>query len=215
MVYNFYMQNKIVENFLDKQELQTVREIFNSVLFDRVVIDNDNPKIVDLSVSMHQERLGRLMAKDYSAGDQKGSSLPDTVINKFYEYAQSLLGSESVLIPSGISFVSYSSKYGNPDLTAHVDGGSCVLILDYQLESTTNWPIGIGKDAYKLSDNSLIAFKALEQYHWRTKKKFLEDEYVNLIFFEYMDPSAKPVEDLAQLAIAQRARDDYQTLEQE
>lgn len=81
--------------------------------------------------------------------------------------------------------VTYSLEYGEPSLPPHFDGDSTDLILNYQLESNTTWPVGVGTEVVELEDNSAILFNPNEQVHWRTRKKFNKGEYVKMVFIRF------------------------------
>jgi hypothetical protein len=84
--------------------------------------------------------------------------------------------------------VEYSSKYGEPSLPPHFDGDSTDLIVNYQLEANTDWPVGVDTRTVRLDDNSALLFNPNTSVHWRPVKKFEEGEYVRMIFFRFIDP---------------------------
>lgn len=84
--------------------------------------------------------------------------------------------------------VEYSSKYGEPSLSPHFDGDSTDLIVNYQLEANTDWPVGLDTETVKLDNNSALLFNPNTSVHWRPVKKFEEGEYVRMIFFRFIDP---------------------------
>jgi hypothetical protein len=98
---------------------------------------------------------------------------------------------------SGVTYVEYSPKYGNPQLAIHKDNGTCGLILDYQLESNTSWDFGVEDRVYKLEDNSITSMYPVTHYHWRPEKIWNDGEFVKLIFFEFFTPGIEKVEDEA------------------
>jgi hypothetical protein len=86
--------------------------------------------------------------------------------------------------------VEYSLKYGEPSLSPHFDGDSTDLIVNYQLEANTDWPVGLDTEIVKLDNNSALLFNPNTSVHWRPVKKFEEGEYVRMIFFRFIDPVA-------------------------
>lgn len=84
-----------------------------------------------------------------------------------------------------VLFAQYSIEYGTPNLPPHFDGDDTELILDYQLESNTDWPIGLDTSLYTLKDNQALAFNPNERAHWRMRKTFKDGEYVNMLFFRF------------------------------
>ena len=84
--------------------------------------------------------------------------------------------------------VEYSAKYGEPGLPPHFDGDPTDLIVNYQLEANTDWPLGLDTKTVKLDNNSALLFNPNTSIHWRPIKKFKEGEYVKMIFFRFIDP---------------------------
>jgi hypothetical protein len=88
-------------------------------------------------------------------------------------------------------YVEYNAKYGAPILPPHVDGDFNELIIDYQLESNTRWPIGVNLELYPLEDNEAIIFNPNTNIHWRTHKDFQQGEYVRMLFFRFYKANKK------------------------
>ena len=92
---------------------------------------------------------------------------------------------------SEVLFSRYSIEYGKPNLPPHFDGDDTDLILDYQLESNADWPIGLDTSLYTLKDNQALAFNPNEKVHWRTHRAFQDDEYVSMLFFRFYNPISR------------------------
>ena len=84
-------------------------------------------------------------------------------------------------------YVEYNAKYGQPNLQPHVDGDFTDFIIDFQLESNTQWPLGLNEEVYPLEDNEALLFNPNTNIHWRPRKTFQEDEYVKMIFFRFLN----------------------------
>ena len=85
----------------------------------------------------------------------------------------------------GVTLVEYNSKYGQPNLPPHFDGDVTDVIVNYQLDSNTNWGVGVNEEVYTLVDNSAVIFNPNEDIHWRPIKEFQEGEYVRMAFFRF------------------------------
>lgn len=88
-------------------------------------------------------------------------------------------------------YVEYSAKYGEPNLRPHFDGDYNELIIDYQLESNTPWPIGVNLELYPLQDNEATIFNPNTNIHWRPRKDFQSGEYVRMLFFRFFKSTGK------------------------
>jgi hypothetical protein len=82
----------------------------------------------------------------------------------------------------GATYVEYNLKYGKPDLPPHFDGDNSDLIINIQLESNTQWDIGLNQETYTLKDNSALIFNPNKEIHWRVHKTFRDGDYVRMLF---------------------------------
>lgn len=138
------------------------------------------------SDKMHKElvRLCRENPLDIKEDPQYGRivyefNTPDEINKIVYD----LIAPPEDMSISSPSCVTYSLEYGTPNLPPHFDGDDTDIILTYQLDSNTDWPVGIDVQHYVLQDNSAIFFHPNENVHWRTHKEFKEGEYVTVMFF--------------------------------
>jgi hypothetical protein len=95
------------------------------------------------------------------------------------------------LASSGHRGVIYSSEYGQPDLPPHFDGDDNDLIVDLQLDSNTDWSLGLDEHVYKMKDSCALAFNPNKYAHWRPHKEFKDGEYVTMLFFRFYNPIRK------------------------
>lgn len=173
-----------LNNVFTQEELQELKTLFdfnllehseefdhlgrlNVILFDLPVSDSDPDR------KIHTRRFPEHLANKVAAA-VNASGLSDVPL-------------ELVLSPSGAE---YSNKYGKPDLGPHYDGDWTDIVVDFQLESNTEWPIGVELQTYTLADNSAIAFNPNKGVHWRTHKTFNDGEFVRMIFFRFINPLA-------------------------
>jgi hypothetical protein len=155
------MINKINNVFSD-EEIIKIKEVIQSPI---------NSKL--------DETLGRktvqLQSNDF------GRELNKKLIKIAKEY------SSADLLLLGCSYVEYASKYGSPNLPPHFDGDASSLIINYQLESSTSWDIGLNKETYEMQDNSALVFDPNKSIHWRPIKTFNQGEFVSMVFFRFFD----------------------------
>lgn len=93
------------------------------------------------------------------------------------------------LIPDGVMYARYDGSIGdNPFLGPHYDGGNCDFMLDYQLESNTEWAVGQDEVVTDMLDNEAVTLYPISKLHYRPKKKFSKDQFVTALFFRYTVP---------------------------
>jgi hypothetical protein len=95
---------------------------------------------------------------------------------------------ENFLEAKAVLSVEYSLAYGKPDLPPHFDGDDTDLIVNYQFDSNTDWPLGVNGELIELESNSGVLFNPNSNLHWRPLKTFKEGEYVKMIFFRFRNP---------------------------
>jgi hypothetical protein len=89
-----------------------------------------------------------------------------------------------------VTYVEYNPLYGNPNLPPHLDADVNDLILNIQIESNTDWALGLDLKAYKIEDNSALIFNPNKQIHWRVHKEFKDGEYVRMLFIRLFNPES-------------------------
>jgi hypothetical protein len=125
-----------------------------------------------------QEKLGRVA---YNGLNGYLAGLSNTKIGAtLYENI------EDVSLSIGpIDCVEYSSLYGKPNLPPHLDADETDLIAVIQLESNTDWDIGLNCQVYKIKDNSALIFNPNKEVHWRVHKEFKDGDYVRMLFVRF------------------------------
>ena len=96
-----------------------------------------------------------------------------------------------------IVYSKYSNDYGLPQLFPHMDEPDELFptsfLIDYELDSNTDWKIGIDGEYFSLKNNSFLAFDVIRKSHYREPKIFKDDEYVEMIFLYFINGKNFPV----------------------
>lgn len=124
-----------------------------------------------------QDVLGRLVV------DSLENHLTESMVKRLYEIAAK--ASDLPLKIDHAMYVEYNRLYGVPNLPPHFDRDTNDLIVNMQLESNTDWEIGLNLQTYTLKDNSAVLFNGNTESHWRTKKTFKDGEYVKMVFVRF------------------------------
>jgi hypothetical protein len=91
---------------------------------------------------------------------------------------------------SSFTYAEYNALYGAPKLPPHLDGDTNDLIINIQIESNTDWAIGLGLQVYPTKDNVGLVFNPNKDIHWRTHKEFKDGEYVKMLFVRFINPDS-------------------------
>ena len=118
--------------------------------------------------------------------------LVNTVKEKTFEKFRNVIKgvTDLPLEISSVTYVEYNNLYGAPKLPPHLDRDKNDLILNIQMESNTDWAIGLGLEVYYIKDNSALIFNPNKDIHWRTHKEFKDGEYVRMLFVRFVNPES-------------------------
>jgi hypothetical protein len=187
------MKNNYKENVFTLEEIQDIEKSILNELSSRSHVEWSDSTMGNT----HTENLVRIKRDFLGRIEINNLPLPDPVIQKVLKIAKEMYQLEASYPKniSGITYVEYNKKYGQPCLNVHKDNGSCGFILDYQLSSNISWPFGVEESTYNISDNSILAMYPITHYHWRPNIEWNEGDFVRLIFFEFFTPELTKTED--------------------
>lgn len=87
------------------------------------------------------------------------------------------------------NYIEYNKKYSNnqksPSLEPHIDADENLVTINYQLDGNIEWDVIIEGKSYSLKNNQAIIFSAVNQVHWRPKRKFKEGEFLEIISMDW------------------------------
>jgi hypothetical protein len=175
------MNSLVIENVFSKEEVAQLKQAISEQLSKREHVEwidevHGQYTYVDTIVKI-QEQLGRSTCS--------GIQIPINIIEKIYAIVNDKeSNNEYVLMNDTVTYGEYNPKFGTPDLAPHYDGGKASLILDYQLESTVDWAIGVDDELHLIKDNSALFLKPLEYSHYRPKRIWNDGEYVKMLYFD-------------------------------
>ena len=94
------------------------------------------------------------------------------------------------------NYIDYNLKYGygdnSPALAPHLDADENLITVNYCLDTNIEWDLYVS-DAldsskfhrYTLGAGQTIVFSAVNQIHWRPKRKFKDGEFCEIISMDY------------------------------
>jgi hypothetical protein len=88
------------------------------------------------------------------------------------------------------NYIDYNTKYGNgkyaPTLTPHIDADENIVTFNFQIGGNVDdWTIWVDETPYDLKNGDAIIFSAVNQVHWRSKRKWKPGEFVEIVSFDY------------------------------
>ncbi len=90
------------------------------------------------------------------------------------------------------NYIEYNLKFGDgndPILPPHLDGDENLVTLNTNIGGNIDWDIYIDGTRYELPVGKTIVFSAINQVHWRPKRKFKEGEYLEILSVDYCPTS--------------------------
>jgi hypothetical protein len=88
------------------------------------------------------------------------------------------------------NYIEYDMKYGEgqyaPALPPHLDADENLVTFNYMIGGNIDdWTLWIDDKEYDLKLDDAIVFSAVNQVHWRPKRKWKEGEFVEIVSFDY------------------------------
>lgn len=88
------------------------------------------------------------------------------------------------------NYINYDIKYGDgkyaPALPPHLDADENLVTFNFQIGGNIDdWQLVVSGKHYDLKTNDAIVFSAVNQVHWRPKRKWKSGEFLEIVSFDY------------------------------
>jgi len=119
-----------------------------------------------------------------------------SIINVIVNKAKDI---DNSVVLRNIVYSIYSLDYGTPQLFPHMDEvllnnkgetvyvAPCSFLIDYEMDSNTDWKIGNDGVYFNMQNNSFIALDVIRKSHYREPKIFKDKEYVEMLFLYFIN----------------------------
>lgn len=139
-------------------------------------------------------------AKEYALGRYYGviqdklntqdsiGNFPENILSKTKLFAEQHFKIKDLVV-FDIIIIKYCNQNGFiPKLDMHLDGGSLIkYTLDYQYKANIDWPVLVEDQQFDLKDNDMVTFIGTKQKHGRNNREFKDGEFVENIFFQFIE----------------------------
>jgi hypothetical protein len=175
------MTDLVIKDLFSKEQVESLKEFFSDLKRTRPMVSAEDADIQQLHTFeyvINNKSLGKIII------DITGSDIPEDIVKTIQDKVPSEWG---IGKPLSLAYTEYAVAYGKPELVMHRDRADNLLV-DYQLESNTQWPLQLDEDKrlVTLSDNDALVFEPYNQLHGRPEKQFKGDEFVTMLFFYFV-----------------------------
>ena len=169
----------VLKDIFSSDEINTLKSFIQIQSEGRETLNFLNPEPIDPDKANHIKIYSK-----WGRQDIPQIKLPTSITSKIQELINQKFDDGKYFVNHNEILVStYSNKYGTPTLQKHKDGGNSSYLVDYQLDSNTSWDITVDGKDYPVRNNEAVVFNAVEFEHARPVKKFLDNEFITMIYF--------------------------------
>jgi hypothetical protein len=161
-----------------------------NIVIDNVLSDNDRNTLIDIynqTTNMHfNEEQGYLT---------RHIRIPPEIEQRFTQVAEEAVKMKLFIAEYNMSRYQITQsdcgKTFYPVLFPHTDETFKEerVTFDYQIRSNVDWGISVDDhneaNTYVLKDNQALTFSGTHQIHWRPKKQFNQNDFVEMIFIHF------------------------------
>lgn len=182
-----------IEELFTKEESQQLRDIIEENRKIEPFIIGDRVEDGYIRTSEFRSRFQPKIAKNMSRTLIE-FDMPKNLEDKLDAVAKPLYNGDIALCHW--NYIDYNIKYGygdnSPALPPHLDADENLVTINYCLDTNIEWDLYVGNwndtgnfTKYSLSPGQTIVFSAVNQIHWRPKRKFKEGEFCEIISMDY------------------------------
>lgn len=184
----FYIDNLFSEDQATriKNLIEENRKIEPFIIGDRI---EDGYIRTSTFRSRYQPKIAKNMSRTLIEFD-----MPEDCEKRLDEIAKPLYKEDIALCHW--NYIDYNLKYGygdnSPALPPHLDADENLVTINYCLDTNIEWDLYVGNwndtgnfTKYTLGAGQTIVFSAVNQIHWRPKRKFKDGEFCEIISMDY------------------------------
>ena len=184
----FYVDNLFNDNDIKQLRdlIEENRKIESFIIGDRVedgYIRQSEP------ISRYQPKIAKNMSRMLIEFD-----MPKPLENKLDKIAKPIHKRDIALCH--YNYIDYNLKYGygdnSPALPPHLDADENLITVNFCLDTNIDWDLYVSDaqnsskfNRYTLKAGQTIVFSAVNQIHWRPKRKFKDGEFCEIISMDY------------------------------
>lgn len=177
-----------IENLYSDEDIQQLRDIWAKGRGMKPILygpneahDQEEPNELTRFRPKHIKNMSRLLLE---------FEMPKSIEEKLDLIAKPVYDGDIAMCH--YNYIEYNLKYGDgndPILPPHLDGDENLVTLNTNIGGNIDWDIYVDGKRYTLGVGQTIVFSAINQVHWRPKRKFKEGEYLEILSVDYCPTS--------------------------
>lgn len=182
-----------VENLFNDDEVKQLRDLIetNRQIEPFVIGDTIQDGYIRTSEfrSRYQPKIAKNMSRTLIEFD-----MPENLEAKLDTIAKNCYSKDIALCHW--NYIDYNIKYGyghnSPALPPHLDADENLVTINYCLDTNIEWDLYVSDlwdsnkfKKYSLKAGETLVFSAVNQIHWRPKRKFKDGEFCEIISMDY------------------------------
>ncbi len=179
----------ILKNFFSTEEMKEFRSFMQNLMDTKQYIF-----LKDLKREVIEKKMDDFLVDHYLGRIQCSiniEDLPEKLRNTALSYAHQI---NPNVVFRYVSFVRYSREFGIPQLGPHFDPPTNEhFMFDVQIDSNVDqWPIIVvdyegNTKEWSIDTNDCLVLDITRQPHWRKPMKFEPGDYLDMLFFSFID----------------------------
>lgn len=182
-----------VENLFNEEEILQLRDLVetNRQIEPFIIGDTIQDGYIRTSEfrSRYQPKIAKNMSRTLIEFD-----IPKEIEDKLDNIAKECYSGDIALCHW--NYIDYNLKYGygnnSPALPPHLDADENLVTINYCLDTNIEWDLYVSDiwdsnkfKKYSLKAGETLVFSAVNQIHWRPKRKFKDGEFCEIISMDY------------------------------
>lgn len=179
-----------IDDLLTDDEDQQIKSLVQDNIQEfSAMVQSNNEKLTEAPSSRYIPKKVETMSRLLVEFD-----MPENILSKLDSIAKPLYEDDIAL--AHYIYIEYSKKHSDykkdPTLSPHLDGDNNLVTINYCIDGNIDWDIYVADmddqtrfTKHTLKKGQAIVFSAINQVHWRPRRKFEDDEFLQIVSMDY------------------------------
>jgi hypothetical protein len=179
-----------IDDLLTDEEDEQIKSLVNNNINQFTeMVQRNNERMTEVPSSRYVPKRVETMSRLMTEFD-----MPENILSKLDSIAKPIYDGDIAL--AHYIYIDYAKKHSDyrqdPTLSPHLDGDNNLVTINYCIDGNIDWDIYVGDmddqtnfTRYTLKKGQAIVFSAINQVHWRPRRKFADDEFLQIVSMDY------------------------------